>query len=50
MRPVDAALECFDRAVEERDQIMMPILSYTFFDPLRDDPRYAELLRKMKLA
>jgi TolB-like protein/Tfp pilus assembly protein PilF len=47
---IDAAFEWFDRAVEERDQIMMPILSYAHFDPIRDDPRFAALLRKMKLA
>jgi tetratricopeptide (TPR) repeat protein len=46
---IDAALEWFDRAVEERDQIMMPILSYRHFDPLRDDPRFVALVRKMKL-
>ena len=46
---IDAAFEWFDRAVEERDQIMMPILSYAHFDPLRKDPRFATLLRKMKL-
>jgi tetratricopeptide (TPR) repeat protein len=45
----DAALEWFDRAVEERDQIMMPILSYAHFDPLRSDPRFDRLLCKMKL-
>ena len=45
----DAAFEWFDRAVEERDQIMMPILSYAHFDPLRADPRFTVLLRKMKL-
>ena len=47
---IDAAFEWFDRAVEERDQIMMPILSYAHFDPLRADPRFAALLRKMKLG
>jgi TolB-like protein len=46
---IDAAFEWFDRAVEERDQNMMPILSYAHFDPLRADPRFAALLRKMKL-
>ena len=39
-----------DRAVEERDQFMMPIKSYAFFDPIRDDPRFHALLRKMNLA
>jgi TolB-like protein len=46
----DAALEWFDRAIEERDQNMMPILSYRHFDPLRNDPRFAVLLRKMGLG
>jgi tetratricopeptide (TPR) repeat protein len=45
----DAAFEWFDRAVEERDQIMMPLLSYAHLDPIRGDPRFAALLRKMKL-
>lgn len=45
----DAAFEWFDRAIEERDQTMMPILSYAHFDPLRADPRFAALLRKMNL-
>ena len=47
---IDAAFEWFDRAVEERDQNMMPILSYAHFDPLRADPRFAALLRKMNLG
>jgi serine/threonine-protein kinase len=47
---IDAALEWFDRAIEERDQNMMPILSYAHFDPIRDEPRFAALVRKMKLA
>ena len=46
---IDAVFEWFDRAVEERDQNMMPILSYAHFDPLRADPRFAALLRKMNL-
>ncbi len=46
---LDAAFEWFDRAVEERDQNMMMILSFGHLDPIRGDPRYAALLRKMNL-
>jgi serine/threonine-protein kinase len=49
LRDVDRAFEWFDRAVDARDQIMMPIKSYVFFDPIRADPRFQALLRKMKL-
>jgi TolB-like protein len=49
LRDVDRAFEWFDRAVDARDQIMMPIKTYVFFDPLRNDPRFHALLRKMKL-
>ena len=45
----DAAFEWFDRAVEERDQNMMMILTFWHLDPIRKDPRFAALLRKMKL-
>ena len=46
---IDSAFEWLDRAVHGRDQFMMPIKSYAFFDPLRADPRFAALLRKMHL-
>jgi TolB-like protein/tetratricopeptide (TPR) repeat protein len=49
LRDVDRAFEWLDRAVDARDQIMMPIKSYVFFDPIRADPRFHALLRKMKL-
>jgi hypothetical protein len=45
----DAAFSWLDRAVEECDQRMMPIKSYRFFDPIRTDPRFLRLLRKMHL-
>jgi tetratricopeptide (TPR) repeat protein len=45
----DRAFEWLDRAVDECDQYMMPIKSYRFFDPIRDDPRFLTLLRKMNL-
>jgi TolB-like protein/Tfp pilus assembly protein PilF len=46
---IDSAFEWLDRAVDGRDQLMMPIKTYAFFDPLRNDPRFLSLLRKMKL-
>jgi tetratricopeptide (TPR) repeat protein len=45
----DSAFEWLDRAVDARDQFMMPIKSYAFFDPIRADPRFLALLRKMHL-
>jgi hypothetical protein len=49
LRDVDRAFEWLDRAVDARDQFIMPIKTYAFFDPIRKDPRFAALLRKMKL-
>jgi TolB-like protein/Tfp pilus assembly protein PilF len=46
---VDSAFEWLDRAIDARDQLMMPIKSYPIFDPIRSDPRFAGLLRKMNL-
>ncbi|MGE5344714.1 MAG: protein kinase domain-containing protein [Acidithiobacillales bacterium] len=45
----DAALAWMDRAVETRDPIIMPIKTFPFLDPLRDDPRYRALLQRMHL-
>jgi TolB-like protein len=45
---LDAAFEWFDRAVDDRDQMMMPILSFNL--PFRDDPRFVALVQKMNLA
>ena len=49
LEEIDAAFTWLDRAVDERDQFMMPIKTYSFFDPIRSDPRFAALLRKMNL-
>lgn len=50
LREIDTAFEWLDRAVDECDQLMMPIKTYAFFDPIRSDPRFASLLHKMNLA
>jgi DNA-binding winged helix-turn-helix (wHTH) protein/tetratricopeptide (TPR) repeat protein len=46
---IDDAFVWLDRGVVGLDQMMMAIKSYAFFDPIRRDPRYLHLLRKMHL-
>jgi serine/threonine-protein kinase len=45
----DSAFEWMDRAIDARDPIIMPIKSFPFLDPVRDDARFQALLRKMHL-
>jgi hypothetical protein len=45
----DDALLWMDRAIEARDPIIMPIRTFAFLDPIRDDPRFQVLLQKMNL-
>ncbi len=47
---VDDAFIWMDRAIDAHDPMMTPIKTYAFMDPLRDDPRFHALLRKMNLA
>ncbi len=49
LREIDVAFEWMDRAVEARDHMIIPIQLYAFFDPIREDPRFLKLLRKMNL-
>jgi len=46
----DAAFEWWSRAVEARDPLIMAIKTYPVFDPVRGDPRYRAMLRRMNLA
>ena len=47
---IDDAFEWLDRAIDARDQLMMPIKSYAFFDPIRSDPGFTCLLCTTRLA
>ena len=47
---IDEFFEWMGRAADERDHYVMPIKTYPFLDPVRDDPRYGGLLRKMNLV
>jgi hypothetical protein len=43
----DAAFEALDRAWEKRDAGLTGLKTDPYLDPLRSDPRYGTLLRKM---
>ncbi len=45
----DAAFEWLGRAIDGRDPLVMPIKTYPYLEPVRGDPRYHALLRKMNL-
>ena len=47
---IDEAFVWMERAIDEIDPLMGPIKSYPHLDPIRSDPRFAALLRKMNLA
>jgi tetratricopeptide (TPR) repeat protein len=47
---IDEFFACMERAIDARDHMITPLRSYPFLDPVRDDPRFAALLRKMNLA
>ena len=43
----DQAISWLERAAEERDGIMPFLNTWPGFDPLRSDPRFQALLKKM---
>ena len=45
----DKALVWIERAIEDRDSFIIPIKTYPCLDPLRSDPRFLALVRKMNL-
>jgi TolB-like protein/Tfp pilus assembly protein PilF len=47
---IDEAFQWLDRAIDVRDPMIIPIKSYCFLDPLREDLRFTALLCKMNLA
>jgi serine/threonine-protein kinase len=47
---IDGAFAQLDRAVDMRDPWIIPIRTHPILDPLRSDPRFQSLLRRMNLA
>jgi len=45
----DLALEWLTQAIHEREPIVAWINANILFDPLRDDPRFQDLLLRMNL-
>ncbi len=45
-----AALEWLEKAVHDRVSALAWVKVYPFYDPLRSDPRFADLLRRMNLG
>ena len=45
----DRTISWLEQAAEERDSLMTVLNVYFFFDPLRSDPRFQALLRRMNV-
>jgi eukaryotic-like serine/threonine-protein kinase len=45
----DRAFEALEQAYRERDMLLAYLKVYEVFDPLRSDPRYPDLLRRLNL-
>lgn len=44
---IDDAFVWMDRAIDGRDDMIIPLSAYPFLDPIRADPRFTALLRKL---
>jgi len=49
LKETDEVLNWIERAIDDRDSFIIPIKTYPAFDPLRADPRFQALVRKMNL-
>ena len=47
---IDEAFQWLEQAVEARDFLLFSIPTFSWWDPLRSDPRFKALLKKMGLA
>jgi tetratricopeptide (TPR) repeat protein len=45
----DRAFECFEKAIEDHSYVTLFLGVDPLYDPIRSDPRYHALLRKMNL-
>jgi TolB-like protein/DNA-binding winged helix-turn-helix (wHTH) protein/Tfp pilus assembly protein PilF len=50
LRDYDQAFVWFERAYEERSNILQFLKVHPFFDPVREDPRFKDLLRRVGLG
>ncbi len=50
LEAIDEAFQWFEKAVEARDFMLLSIPVFSWWDPLRSDPRFKVLLKKMGLA
>lgn len=50
MGEIDEAFSWLDRAIDDRDPMIVPIKTYPILDPIRQDERFRALLGKMHLG
>jgi hypothetical protein len=43
-----SAMAWLDKAIEVRDPFVVPVESWAIYDPIRGEPGYRDLLRKMR--